>query len=94
MRTSLQAYKTWKLAKVVVKLWERGSAFWRDDERPCIIQRELSAAPALPGITCLSRVHLCALWKIFINQSNFAWLKMWLFCIVTGRCCSEICEFV
>jgi len=28
----------------------RGSAFWRDDKRPCIIQWELSTAPVLPGI--------------------------------------------
>jgi len=49
------------------------SAFWREDKRPCIIQRELSAAPVLPGITCSSRVHLCAHWKIFISETNFAW---------------------
>ena len=58
-----------ELAKVVVKLWKRGSAFWRDNERPCIIQRELSATPDLPGIICLNRVHLCAHWKKFISRN-------------------------
>ena len=71
-----------------------GSAFWQDDKRPCTIQQELSAAPVLLGITCLSCVHLCAHWKIFNSGSNFAWWKMWVFCIVTGRCCSEVCKFV
>jgi hypothetical protein len=54
-----------------------------------------SAAPVLPGMTCLTLVYfenpvyLCTHWEIFINKSNFAWRKMWLFGIVTGRCCSE-----
>jgi len=74
VQISLQVYSMWKLAKVVGYLTV-GSGFgiWRGDKRPCIIQRELSAAPVLPGIPCLRRVHLCAHWKIFVNESNFAW---------------------
>ena len=30
-----------------------------------------AAAPVLTGITCLTLVHLCASWEIFINISNF-----------------------
>jgi hypothetical protein len=72
----------------------RGSAFWRDDKRPWIIQRELSAAPGFAWNNMLSRVHLCAHWKIFNSGINFAGRKMWLFGIVTGRRCSEIGKFV
>jgi hypothetical protein len=72
VRISLQAYRMWKLAKVLGN-YGAGFDIWRGNKRPCIIQQELSAAQVLLGITCLRRAHLCAHWKIFINESNFAW---------------------
>jgi len=85
----LQLVEAWLLLSL-----GRGSAFWRDDKRPWIIQRELSAAPGFAWNNMLSRVHLCAHWKIFNSGINFAGRKMWLFGIVTGRRCSEISKFV
>jgi hypothetical protein len=66
-----------------------GSAFGEVIKGLALTCGSSAAARDLPGMICLTLARLCAHWENFINHSNFAWRKMWLFCIVTIRCCSE-----